>query len=436
MSIFGAPLPQTRKSLKFRGLALEHTIEESDDIRERCVCLGPTIGNLELDIHSHNHSISNWKRGIIKRCAHIQQADVNDPIFKEFYQFVDDEIQKYPVLPGDLDFNTIREEWLEHSRYNGNMRQRMRDLGQQVINMEVPIKKILACQSFIKSEFYNELKECRIINSRSDYFKAFVGPYIKQVEKVIYDDHFIKHKTPMEIANVMEEVAKGYDLFYETDYSSFEGSFSLDFMKNVELKMFKHVLHNYPRVVSMIQKSYGVNKLYFKGNPQVSAEFEGSRMSGEMWTSLCNGFTNMLLVKFMLQKSGSIGNFLVEGDDGFIACTNELDFNIAKRLGFNLKIEETLDSHEVKFCSLSTHEGRIVPDITRVLSHYGVINDIRIADLHRKGSKRGMKQIRQLMKSKAHSLLATSSGIPILQAIAVQQLRCYEKDILNPKYFD
>lgn len=436
MATFGANLPAKRKTLKFLGQASKHDINESDNTRERCVCLGPTIGNINLDIHSHNHTVSNWKRGIIKRCAHEQTADRKDPIFREFYDFVKDEIRRYPVLPGGLVFEELREEWLKHSRYNEKMKNKMRKCGEQVRKMQVPINKILRIQSFIKSEFYNELKECRIINSRSDWFKAYVGPYIKQVEKVIYDEHFIKHKTPKQIAEVMELTAKGYDLFYETDYSSFEGSFTLEFMKNVELRMFKRVLANYPEVVSMIQKSYSTNHVYFKGNPNISCEFEGSRMSGEMWTSLCNGFTNMMLVKFMLKKSNSIGKFLVEGDDGFIACTNELDFTIARRLGFNLKVEATSDSHQVKFCSLSTHEGRIVPDIRRVLSHYGVINDINRADAFRRNTKRSNRSLRQLMKSKAHSLLATSSGIPILQAIALQQLRCYEKDIINPKYFD
>lgn len=312
----------------------------------------------------------------------------------------------------------------------------MRIRAQQVIDGEVPERKIFLINSFIKSEFYNELKECRIINSRSDWFKAFIGPYIKQVEKCVYDEHFIKHRTPTEVADMMAFIAEGFDLFYETDYSSFEGSYTLDFMRNVELRMFKHTLHNYPEAVSMIQKSYNKNRVVYRGDPRYACEFEGSRMSGEMWTSLCNGFTNMMLVKFMLMKSGSIGKFLVEGDDGFIACTRQLDFTIAKKLGFTLKIEATQDASKVKFCSLSTCEGRIVPDIPRVLSHYGVINDVQASRLFRQNSNRSNRQLRQLMKSKAHSLLATSAGIPILQELALQQLRCYSKDIVNPKYFD
>lgn len=436
MDTFGAPLPQTRKTLKFKALAADVPLDDSDDLPDRCVCLGPTIGDIELDIHSHNHSIANWKRGIMKRCAHAQNADINDPIFKEFYDFVDNYIRHLGYVPPDLNYQDMQNEWLDHSRYNQRQRQQMRDRAQQVINGEINIRKILTINSFIKSEFYNELKECRIINSRSDWFKAFIGPYIKQVEKIIYDEHFIKHKTPREVAQIMEYVAEGYDLFYETDYSSFEGSFTLDFMKRVELKMFKHVLMHYPEAVSMIEKSYNVNNVHYRGDPRYACEFEGSRMSGEMWTSLCNGFTNMLLVLFMLKKSDSMGKFLVEGDDGFIACTRELDFNIAKRLGFSLKIEATLDHTHVKFCSLSTCEGRIVPDIRRVLSHYGVINDIQRTKLFVSNSHRGQRQLRQLMKSKAHSLLATSAGIPILQELALQQLRCYEHDILNPKYFD
>lgn len=436
MDTFGAPLPQTRKTLKFRGWAAGVPLDEPDDLPDRCTCLGPTIGDIDLDIHSHSHSIANWKRGIMKRCAHIQTADTKDPIFAEFYSFVDDYIHRLDRVPPNLDYTWMQDEWLEHSRYNQQQRAQMRKRALEVINGEITDRKILLINSFIKSEFYNELKECRIINSRSDWFKAFIGPYIKQVEKVIYDEHFIKHKTPNQVADMMQYIAEGFDLFYETDYSSFEGSYTLDFMKRVELKMFKHVLHNYPEAVSMIEKSYNKNHIVYRGDPHYACEFEGSRMSGEMWTSLCNGFTNMMLVLFMLHKSDSMGKFLVEGDDGFIACTRELDFTIAKKLGFSLKIEATMEASHVKFCSLSTCDGRIVPDIRRVLSHYGVINDIQVANLFRSQSKRGKRQLDQLMKSKAHSLLATSAGVPILQELALQQLRVYEKTILNPKYFD
>lgn len=125
MDTFGAPLPKPRKSLKFRGLASRVSLNESDDLPERCVCLGPTCGDIDLDIHSHNHSVSNWKRGIIKRCAHIQTADTKDPIFTEFYEFVKQEIRKLPIVPPSLNYKDMQDEWLDNSRYN--MKQREHD---------------------------------------------------------------------------------------------------------------------------------------------------------------------------------------------------------------------------------------------------------------------------------------------------------------------
>lgn len=434
MSEFAPNLPQPRQSLEFTKAAQKIKLNELDDCRPRVTCLGPTTNVM---VYSHNHSISNWKRGIIKRCAHVEkQIDPN--VLKRFKEYVHNEIKKLPVAPPGLSFQELQEDWLLNSNYNGKRRQSLRLKAQEYFDHKISRYRLLKLESFIKSEFYNEIKECRIINSRSDWFKAVIGPYIHLCEQYVYDEHFIKHKTPMEVASIMKQIAIGFDNFYETDFKSFEGSFSPLIMKICELALFKHVLSNYPEAVSLIESSYSRNNLWFKGDKthKIGCSFLGSRMSGEMWTSLANGFTNKMLIGFMLSENHTYGNFLVEGDDGYIASKRSLDFSCINKLGFSLTIKHEDVPDHVKFCSLSVCESTIVPDIRRVLSHYGKINDSTIAHAFQTKSKRSIKRINELMKAKAQSLLATSAGIPILQELALQQLRCYRDVHLNPKYYD
>jgi hypothetical protein len=53
----------------------------------------------------------------------------------------------------------------------------------------------IRCSSFVKDEHYEGWKYPRLINSRSDQFKVFIGPTIKAMEHLVYSHlpEFIKH---------------------------------------------------------------------------------------------------------------------------------------------------------------------------------------------------------------------------------------------------
>lgn len=422
-------LPQPRDTLKFNSRALKYSLDGHDNTKPDLLRFGPCSSDPAYCVTT---SKNNWRRGIIKRCAHAENP-VDAKLLKEFYKFVHDLITKIPILEPDKNFFELREDWLLNSNYSAKRREFLRQCGLKVLNGEVSSRRLYMCKSFIKREFYGELKEPRIINSRSDFFKAVAGPFIHAIEKLVYDEHFIKHMHPDEVASKMTQLAQGYDLFYETDYSSFEGSFTLDFQKHVELALFKHCLSNYPEAVSIIEKAYSRNHLHYQ---DCSCSFEGSRMSGDMWTSLANGFSNYCICQFMMHKSGSYGNFLVEGDDGYIACTRPIDFNIAKRLGFKLKVEPRTNHRDISFCSLHVCDGRIVPDIRRTLNHFGMSCQLKIANLYQGTSKRSKRKFRQYKKSKGLSLLAVGRGIPILQEVALQVLRLNSDVGIDSKYID
>lgn len=92
------------------------------------------------------------------------------------------------------------------------------------------------CQSFIKQESYGKFKPARGINSRSDRFKVFSGPYFKLMERQVYHQGcldregrlcegdmcpFIKHVPVPDRPEFLSRYFEGASgPFYETDRKS------------------------------------------------------------------------------------------------------------------------------------------------------------------------------------------------------------------------
>lgn len=432
-------LPQPRASLKF--------IIDKDEFNKQPTTHDPYPSSpnySRIGPNSEIHTVefctdhaSNWKRGVIKRDAHAHQQD--NATSWEFFHFVADNIIPFiDMLPAGLSFWTLFDDWIDNSKYTLKRKNHLRECAEMFLAGQIDPKHILVCKSFIKKEFYDQFKEPRIINSRSDTFKAIVGPYIHAIEKLIYDEHYIKHLKPDEIATKMNTMSQEHQFVYETDYSSFEGSFSTFTQTHVELALFKHCLHNYPSIVSLIEKCYtNPNILVYKRF--MKCKFFGSRMSGDMWTSLANGFTNNCLVQFFAHKARQQNgcfryDYIVEGDDGFICTDFPLKFELAAPLGFQLKCEQKFDKNDVSFCGICEFQGTLVPDIKRILNHYGYAHSVSIVSATLRKTKRARKVLKDMLHSKALSLLAQSKGIPVLQSIAQQQLKLGGH--FNPRYVD
>lgn len=417
--------------IEFNHTKTLHLRNAEDDVPPDVIRCGPNSG-IPFSV---SHSVDNWLRGMCKRVVHDYHP-VDSDVQKDFIKFAHHYI-KFHISPlaENLNEDCLLEDWLSHSKYNSARKDKFRELNHRMRIHDISSKQYLALTSFIKSEFYTEPKEARIINSRSDAFKSRVGPYVHAAESIVYDDHFIKHCKPSEVVRKMHEKSADFELFYETDYSSFEGSFSPELLRGVELHLLQRLFANYPEIVSLCAQALACkNKACYR--KRYIAEFYGSRMSGEMWTSMCNGYMNKLLVEFVAKRSDAHVDYLVEGDDGFICSNKPLDWSLVEKCGFKLKCEQVENVNDVSFCSLRACGDLLVPDIPRTLSHYGYIIDACLSNALPHNSKRTIKRLDEIQYAKANSLLATSAGIPILQELALQQLRVLSGTHLNPLYFD
>lgn len=399
---------------EFSGLLAEiNSVSEDDEII--ATQIGPIV---ERQLHGVSSNVAQWYLGVIKRVIPDLRV-VDKDLLNEFRTFVRNFVtSNYTTLPYVEPTREFLETWLEGSKYNISQKEGFRSAFDAYMRGEIT-QNIFACNSFIKKELYDELKYGRIINSRSDQFKAVVAPYIKQVEEQVFSsNHFVKHHHPSFTAERLQEIHRAYGTVVETDYSSFEGSFTTEIMAACELQLFEYILADNPTILSLVRDSYlKPNKIVFRDKS--SFQFRGSRMSGEMWTSLANGFTNAMLLEFCAHKAGAEVDYLVEGDDGFYGTTNSFDSTIVTRLGFRLKIEEVMSINECSFCGVKVNaEGTNVGDAMKQLNNLGMTCDPGCLQ------PRARKRRRYMIKAKMMSAQVIFGDAPIMS-------KCIEKELLS-----
>lgn len=392
-----------------------------------------------------DHSLANHYRGMRKRCGHSNVF--NKHVMNHFYSFVDRYVhQHYTPIPHYELTHEFLDTWLDHSHYTLLEKQSLHRCLDIMNEPTFKFNQVYKINSFIKREFYEEIKEPRIINSPTPFMKVLTGPYIHQLEDQVYDEHFIKHCNPQQVAERMQRISHGYPVVYETDYSSFEGTFTQQLMSSCELILFKHLLRYNTRIYNIIRNvDIKSRKIYFRHKHV--ADLTGSRLSGCLWTSLANGFTNKMVVEFMAHHVGRSTrrtkknrvrgfnyDYLVEGDDGFIASDVALPTELAAQLGLKLKCEAATDMNGLSFCGLCVGPSGLVPDFWRTIHKFGyTTDDYLIKCLN---SKHWVKRSREMIRAKAMSLLATSVAVPILQPLAEKLMQLTEGAHIRYADFD
>jgi len=133
-------------------------------------------------------------------------------------------------------------------------------------------------------------------------------------------------------------------------------------------------------------------------------------MSGEMNTSLGNGWANYILFSYIVQGKGGEWEGFVEGDDGIFCSSVPVETSDYNRLGFDVKIEEVDNISEASFCGIiSAPDGTLLKDPRRVLQTFGWTHSFIHA---------GDEVMDELLRAKALSLCYEAPQCPILGVLA------------------
>ena len=320
------------------------------------------------------------------------------------------------LTPLDRNTDVSIETWLAQTSYSEVRKNEIRECGKAHDLWDN--RKYYRNKSFIKEETYVTPKHARCINSRTDHFKALTGPYFHCIEhEVLQLDEFVKFVPVCDRpAYIMDNVYAAGSTYRATDFTSWESLLTPEVMMACEMELYKYMLQDVPRGHEVFEKIRdalcGENHCSFKWFNVVLA---GSRMSGDMCTSLGNGFTNMIVCKFLASERGGKCIGVFEGDDGLMrfvpedSCPTQDDFRL---LGFEVKMEVHQDIETASFCGMvfDTNDRIVVADPRKIMATMGWAGSAYV--------KAKPSRLLALRKCKALSVISQYGQCPIVGLMA------------------
>lgn len=381
------------------------------------VSMGPQVLGVTLP-HPDQTDTATMMAGTAKRVA-VKMPTPNRRFLRKLKRYAKDYLETFcqPLSPdADLSFD----KWLEERPYPEWRKKELIEVHERIVKLSVPEQYRLV-KAFMKDETYPEFKHARGIYARCDEFKVIFGPLVAAIEKIVYSQpEFIKKVPVDERPKYIQEMLKtiGHD-FAATDYTSFETSFTEEVMKATDQVLFEHFTKRLKSdFYSVVFKSLlRTNHVRFKW---FTLDIKAKRMSGEMNTSLGNGFANMIIMKFLCHYLGCGDvRMVVEGDDG-LATTPTGKFPTTEdflALGFKVKLELHKDVSSASFCGIVYHPDDLinVTDPMEVLASFGWASQ--------RYARSSNSKLMALLRSKALCYLHQYSGSPIIQELALYGLR-------------
>lgn len=405
----------------------------------------PVAGSLGMHLegaacpHPDLTDTSTTLEGALYRVApKIPGYDKHKLHFRKFVKTWCEENLK-PLSPNS---DTSTESWLEKTSYT---LKRKEELLRKNRAIKDPFDKKLAfVKSFVKDEFYPDYKHARAINSRTDEYKTLVGPIFQLISDVIFSrSEFIK-KVPIEKRPdvIMEDLYVQGEKIYFTDFSSFEAHFRKMVQEDCEMVMYDYMTQYLPEhehFMKLISSLTGTNRIEFKN---ILLEIEAKRMSGEMNTSLGNGFSNLMFILYvaylkhksekarlklidspteaqrkMLDTKHPDVKAKIEGDDSIFRSSVELTTEDFANMGLRIKLGSTYELNKASFCGMvfDIIDRTNVSDPKDVLATFGWTTAKYIR------SKPSVHKT--LLRCKALSLAYQYPSCPILSSLARNTLR-------------
>lgn len=185
-------------------------------------------------------------------------------------------------------------------------------------------------------------------------------------------------------------------------------------MELCEFQLYKYMLSKIDAQCGlMCRVMRGKNRCNYKG---FQLKVPACRMSGEMCTSLGNGFTNLMVMLFTVEMKGGKVVGVVEGDDGLFATNVDVTSEDITRMGFDIKIEKKSSFREASFCGIvASEDGTPLTDPRKVLMNFGWSHSFSISA--KLSTRRG------LLRAKALSLLHEHPQCPVLTALALRYIK-------------
>lgn len=395
-------------------VAVDHDEEKRPVVQ---VSLGCHVSGAALP-HACPQDVNTMKAGCRKRYA-TKPPPAKRKDMLELRKFVRKWLRKN-LVPLSSDTDVTVEAWLERCPYPAYRKKELLELFQSVLDPKDP--RYLKVKSFMKDETYTDYKHARGINSRHDYFKCLVGPIFKAIEDVVYKHpSFIKHVPVKDRAQyIFDMLFVPGSKYIATDYTAFEALFTKELMSSCEFELYSYMTQFLPchdEFMTLCRSVLaGKNECYFK-NFKVTVP--ATRMSGEMCTSLGNGFANLMIMLYVLESEGCTDvDGVVEGDDGLFRFKGPIPRpHRFTDLGLMIKMDVHDSLETASFCGLvfDLEDRNVITNPMEVLMSFGWTS--------RRYARSNRSTLQMLLRAKSLSLAYQYPGCPIIQSLARYGLR-------------
>jgi len=264
-----------------------------------------------------------------------------------------------------------------------------------------------------------EFKFPRAINARKDPIKVEIGPALHEIESRLFKLLWFVKFVPVRLRPtfIKERLFVIDGIYFSTDYTAFESAMVPALLKAVELPFYHYMLQQCAggqEVASLLTDILaGENVMKFKN---VTARVQGVRMSGDMCTSLGNGFVNLMVMLTVCRVQGITVDGVVEGDDGLFSVSEPPAKENFANCGMLIKSKVSRDLGRAGFCKMifDIQAQQNVKDPRPMLAKFGWTHS-RL--------RHSRRFLPALLRSKAYSLMAELPGCPIAGALARYGLR-------------
>jgi len=355
-------------------------------------------------------------RGVVRRLL-IETPKPDPREIREFRSFVRIYLRRAMHRYGLRPLSRVKtfDEWVANINHPDWRKTELRE-AEELLHLGLSNRQKFKSEYHGKIEFYEGFKENRGICARVDPAKVMFGPAISSIEDAVYSKipEFVKHIPIVKLAKRISERCRrfGPEHIIATDYTSFEGHFNPDLMKACECQLYRFMLkHADPSLAETICAVIsGKNVVESK---TLNFSVQGCRMSGDMMTSLGNGFTNLMIIKYLSKKLKFDMEGFVEGDDGLFLIKGQVpNAGHYEKLGFTVKMDVFLDAHVASFCGqvFDPESGDLIIDPVYVSATLGwTLSEQKHG---------GPKVMAGLLRSKAISLAYSAPSCPVVQSLA------------------
>jgi hypothetical protein len=267
---------------------------------------------------------------------------------------------KKHFVPIAVDEDVTVETWLLNAPYSASRKKNLMEAFNRWggdPTRKLP-KRVTLVKGFTKNEWYETKKLPRNINARSDLFKVILGPLAAVISKKVFANKFFIKNVPVKDRPIVirDALFGDHRKYYLTDFTSFESHFDKDVQLSIEAVLYSYMCMHRPDLQALLNTILptltGMNVILYK---LFEIMLEAKRCSGEMVTSLGNGFSNLMLFLFLCKlKHLPQPMGFVEGDDG-IFCFKRNQVNAPTTedftaLGWNIKMVTTDRLETASFC--------------------------------------------------------------------------------------